>query len=121
MLPQLPDNREIPRIVHLFPERTSESVAPSPEAVTMEQRLREARHFLKFMLPGVPIVVFVMSFVFGYVVVGVHTTPPDGGVNVPLDPAQPLLGAFLLALATGVFCSFIYWGFVRITTPQAPQ
>jgi hypothetical protein len=76
-----------------------------------------ARRFLKLMLPAVPITAFVLTFLYGYLLLGMHSQKIGGKVADPVtvDPALPLLGALLLSVALGVLCVSIYFGFLRIT------
>jgi len=76
-----------------------------------------ARRFLKLMLPAVPITAFVMTFLYGYLLLGMHSQKLAGKVAdpAPVDPALPLLGALLLSVALGALCVSIYFGFLRIT------
>jgi len=82
--------------------RREDSAAKSRDAV---------RHYLKFMLPAVPVVTFVMSFLYSYLLVGFNSDP--------ISPADlsllPLIGALLMALTTGMLCLGIYLGVQRIT------
>jgi len=78
------------------------------------------RHYLKFMLPGIPVTAFVMTFLYGYLLVGMHTLVLNGhateqSYTPAVDPTLPLIGALLVAFATGMLCVAIYWGYLRIT------
>jgi hypothetical protein len=97
------------------PRTQTSATRPTP-------RTREdaARHYLKFMLPGIPVTAFVMSFLYGYLLVGMHTLVLNGhaaesSYTPTVDPTLPLIGALLLAFATGMLCIAIYWGFLRIS------
>lgn len=77
-----------------------------------------ARHYLKFMLPFIPILVFIMTFLYSWVLVGMHTVVLNGHASeasytTPVDPTLPLIGALLLSVATGILCMAIYAGYVR--------
>ena len=76
-----------------------------------------ARRFLKLMLPAVPITAFVLTFLYGYLLLGMHSQKIGGKIADPVtvDPALPLLGALLLSVALGALCVSIYFGFLRIT------
>jgi hypothetical protein len=101
---------------------TRRVVSRAPLAtVRRTPRTREdaARHYLKFMLPGIPVTAFVMSFLYGYLLVGMHTLVLNGhtaesSYTPAVDPTLPLIGALLLAFATGMLCIAIYWGYLRI-------
>lgn len=78
------------------------------------------RHYLKFMLPGIPVTAFVISFLYGYLLVGMHTLVLNGhateqSYTPAVDPTLPLIGALLVAFATGMLCVTIYWGYLRIS------
>jgi hypothetical protein len=74
-----------------------------------------ARRFLKLMLPAVPITAFVLTFLYGYLLLGMHSQKIGGKIADPaVDPALPLLGALLLSVALGALCVSIYFGFLRI-------
>lgn len=67
------------------------------------------RHYLKFMLPAIPVVTFVMSFLYSYLLVGFNSDPVS-----PSDLSLlPLIGALLMALTTGMLCLAIYTGVMR--------
>jgi hypothetical protein len=76
-----------------------------------------ARRFLKLMLPAVPITTFVLTFLYGYLLLGMHSQKIGGKIADPVtvDPSLPLLGALLLSVALGALCASIYFGFLRIT------
>lgn len=80
----------------------------------------DARHYLKFMLPGIPVTTFVLTFLYGYLLQGVHTLVLNGhateqSYTPAVDPTLPLIGALLVAFATGMLCLTIYWGYQRIS------
>jgi hypothetical protein len=87
-------------------------------------REEAARHYLKFMLPGIPVMAFVISFLYGYLLVGMHTLVLNGhateqSYTPTVDPTLPLIGALLVAFATGMLCVAVYWGYLRITERDA--
>jgi hypothetical protein len=66
------------------------------------------RHYLKFMLPAIPVVTFVMSFLYSYLLVGFNSDPVT-----PADLSLlPLIGALLMSLTTGMLCLVIFTGVV---------
>jgi hypothetical protein len=77
------------------------------------------RHYLKFMLPFIPITAFIITFLYGYVLVGMHTVAVNGraaasNYTPSFDPTLPLIGALLVAITTGALCLCIYWGHLHI-------
>jgi hypothetical protein len=91
-----------------------------------EVRAEAARHYLKFMLPSIPIAAFVLSFMFSYLILGIETHAHHGGPEAAavsttlVDPTLPFMGAALLALVTGALCMAIYFGFLRICALRRP-
>ncbi|HEX6819419.1 MAG TPA: hypothetical protein VF120_13665 [Ktedonobacterales bacterium] len=80
----------------------------------------DARHYLKFMLPGIPVTTFVLTFLYGYLLQGMHTLVLNGHATEQsyapvVDPTLPLIGALLVAFATGMLCLAIYCGYQRIS------
>src|SRR5262249_40008366 len=67
------------------------------------------RHYLKFMLPAIPVVTFVMSLLYSYLLVGLNGDPVSPSDLSPL----PLIGALLMALTTSMLCLAIYTGVLR--------
>lgn len=113
-------------------ERLGEKCAPVSARVQLANRIavagrrthhtREdaARHYLKFMLPGVPVTAFVVTFLYGYLLQGMHTLVLNGhaaeqSYTPAVDATLPLIGALLVACATGMLCIAIYWGYLRIS------
>jgi hypothetical protein len=75
------------------------------------------RHYLKFMLPAVPVVTFVMSFLYSYLLVGFNSDPVS-----PADLSLlPLIGALLMSLTSGMLCLAIYLGVQRITAHEGKE
>jgi hypothetical protein len=123
MLPPPVDNRT-PTIIPL--RRVAEEGQRLRDAITPRLTLLRggksgpplaARRFLKFMLPAVPITAFVLTFLYGYLLLGMHSQTTSGKFSgaVTVDPALPLIGALLLSFALGALCVSIYLGFLRIT------
>lgn len=87
----------------------------------MAQTEEAARHYLKFMLPAIPIVAFITTFVFCSLMIDIalpaleRQALADVGVKAP--PAAlsllPLLGALLVGMVTSGLCVGIYWGYRR--------
>ena len=91
--------------------------SPTPQRIPPESPVEVGRHYLKFMLPSIPIATFILSFVYCSLLVGAaqprNTTT---GPHAPLaNPALPWLGALLLGLTTGALCMLIYFGYQRVT------
>lgn len=114
--PQGPDDRRI------LPWRPRTETLPVPQTERDEPaaRAREdaARHYLKFMLPSIPIATFILSFVLCAVLLGV----PAGAIGatgtggrVTTDPTLPFLSALVLSLITGILCMWIYFGYLRVS------
>lgn len=110
-----------------FPARAAspmpDAADPGPAAQAApphDARIEAARHYLKFMLPSIPIATFLLSFVYWYLILGLRLVPPKHvATRVPngatlVDPTLPLAGALLVALTTTVLCMAIYFGFLRI-------
>ena len=123
-VPNAPDER---RIIPLRPAALSNPPVQQGETLGTNEpgeppRAREdaARHYLKFMLPSIPIATFVLSFVYWYLILGMRLVRPEHvAARVPdgaalVDPTLPLVGALLVALTTTVLCMTIYFGFLRI-------
>jgi hypothetical protein len=115
----------------IIPLRRTDGAKSAPARTQLTSRIAGAgqrargtredavRHYLKFMLPGIPVTAFVMTFLYGYVLVGMHTLVLNGhateqSYTPAVDPTLPLIGALLVAFATGMLCVAIYWGYLRI-------
>jgi hypothetical protein len=71
-----------------------------------------ARHYLKFMLPAIPITMFVLGFV--YCALLADTPASASGARLErTDSALPLVGALLLAGTSAALCVMIYLGYLR--------
>ena len=97
---------------------------PRPSRITQPMRteprgkdpaLEAARHYLKFMLPSIPISAFVLSFIVCYLVAGLGAPPVVTGGKASVNPALPLLGAALVGLITAVLSMWIYFGFLHVS------
>ena len=66
------------------------------------------RHFLKVTLPAIPIVVFTLTFLFGYAMNFVGKTTYNS------DPTPALIGAFLITMLVCLLCAGIYSGFRQV-------
>jgi hypothetical protein len=117
-----------------FPSRAASPVPDaadpgfSAQAVPPQDvRTEAARHYLKFMLPSIPIATFVLSFVYWYLVLGMRLVRPEHvAARVPtgatlVDPTLLLVGALLVTLTTTVLCMAIYFGFLRICALRRPD
>src|SRR6266849_242457 len=75
-----------PREGRIIPFR-SPSASPMPDAAgpslaaqaapPRDERAEAARHYLKFMLPSIPIATFVLSFVYWYLILGMRLVRPE--------------------------------------------
>lgn len=108
------------RIIPLRPTVGAIPAPPHAECAETPSRDREdaARHYLKFMLPSIPVATFILTFVLCYVVRGL----PSGalavageGEPVIVDPTLPFLGALVLGLSAGILCMWIYFGYLRVS------
>lgn len=80
-----------------------------------------ARHYLKFMLPAIPIASFISTFVFCSLLFGMMmpTQPEKQLSSVQVDPlivipALPFICALMVSIVTGALCLGIYVGYRRI-------
>jgi hypothetical protein len=73
------------------------------------------RHYLKIMLPFIPIMMFVVGFVYCSLLVDPRTPVPatSPAARATTQSALPLIGALLLALTSGLLCVMIYCGYLR--------
>lgn len=115
--PRPPEER---RIIPLRPHLESPpAFPPQPRAgAASRDRADAARHYLKFMLPGIPVATFILTFVLCYVLVAL----PEGALIAThaeqhgvVDPSLPFLGALVLGLTTAALCAWIYFGYLRVS------
>jgi hypothetical protein len=66
------------------------------------------RHFLKVTLPAIPVAVFTLTFLFGYLL------SVSGHTSFGVDPTPALIGAFLITMLVSLLCAFIYTGFRHV-------
>jgi hypothetical protein len=102
-----------PRARHAVGERHIR--APRGEAL--------ARHYLKVMLPAIPITMFVVGFVYCSLLVDPRTPVPSNSpaAREAAQSALPLIGALLLALTSGLLCVMIYCGCQRASSERAAR
>lgn len=116
-VPRGPDDR---RIIPWRPRGESlvEAYAESTQH-TLRDREDAARHYLKFMLPSIPIATFILTFMLCSVLLGIpaggHASVAGQAHTLSLDPTLPFLGALLLSLITGALCVWIYFGYLRVS------
>lgn len=123
MTSSAPKGPEERRIIPLRPLAAIPPSTTSDETGSASTRDRgdAARHYLKFMLPSIPVATFILTFVLCYVLLGLSggslsaAAAVHGEPVVAVDPTLPFLGALLLGLATGILCMWIYFGYVRIS------
>ncbi len=93
--------------------------APSPidsTASTGAGKSRDAaRHYLKFMLPAIPVAAFVATFVASLLAQAHAASHPARAA----DPTMPFLAALVLGAITGALCVHIYFGYVRVSAPRS--
>ncbi|MBA3825321.1 MAG: hypothetical protein H0X24_15660 [Ktedonobacterales bacterium] len=68
------------------------------------------RHFLKVTLPAIPVAVFTLAFLFGYVmtILGAAGNPHN------IDPTPALIGALIITLVITLLCGVIYRGYRHV-------
>lgn len=125
MTSSVPRESEERRIIPLRPltDTDTQLMAPTEEGHAQARNREDAaRHYLKFMLPSIPVATFILTFVLCYVLLCLPDSALDaareGGGEV-VDPTLPFLGALLLGLITGVLCMWIYFGYLRISGADA--
>lgn len=120
----LPRPSEERRIIPLHPRAESPFTFPSAErpARASRDRAHAARHYLKFMLPSIPVAAFILTFMLCYVLVSSSSgslAAAHQDRSAVVDPALPFLGALLLGLTTGALCVWIYFGYQRVSGAAA--
>ncbi len=68
------------------------------------------RHFLKVTLPAIPVAVFTLTFLFGYILSLAAGPATTSGAN----PLPALIGALALTLLVSFLCVAIYGGFRHV-------
>ncbi len=68
------------------------------------------RHFLKVTLPAIPVAVFTLAFLFGYVM----TILGAAGNPHAIDPTPALIGALVITLLISLLCAVIYRGYRHV-------
>lgn len=125
-VPSAPDER---RIIPLRPAAVSNPPVQhgeTPNASEPEDppRAREdaARHYLKFMLPSIPVAAFILTFVLCDVFLGLQSAALAAAADIlppPENPSLPLAAAVIVSATTGVLCMWIYFGYLHITQRDA--
>lgn len=108
-LPEVPSNvqrhPEEPRVTHtpakIIPLRSGDWLATSAMLTDAER----GRHYLKVTLPAIPVVVFTLTFLFGYLM---------GHASFGEDPTPALIGALLITMLVCMLCAAIYGGFRHV-------
>jgi hypothetical protein len=98
-----------------------QAVAPLERGARPLAREEAARHYLKFMLPAIPIMMFVLAVVYCAMLVGTgeSVAASPGAVRMErADSALPLVGALLLAGTSAALCVMIYLGYLRISEQE---
>lgn len=119
-MPSAPDER---RIIPLRPVMVLDPLAEGgipPGASKQEEPSRPqedaARHYLKFMLPSIPIAAFILTFVLCDVLLGLQSALLASAAHIlapPVDPSLPLAAALTVSATTGALCMWIYFGYLR--------
>ncbi len=68
------------------------------------------RHFLKVTLPALPVAVFTLTFLFGYLL-ALFT---NDGARSGVDPLPALIGALAITALTSLLCIAIYSGYRHV-------
>ncbi|MBF6590726.1 MAG: hypothetical protein IVW57_09375 [Ktedonobacterales bacterium] len=123
MLSGLPAPEEDGRIIR-FPRAFIGDADDRPFSVVLRggrppRQEDVARRYLKFMLPSIPVTIFVMGFLYSSLLLSVQSgatapVPASSTRASSAESALPLLGALLLALTAAVLCVMIYSGYQRI-------
>ena len=98
---------------------THQSLRP-PELVTSwprpaEKNMQQIKRFLKCVLPSIPILVFSVDFLYGYITEANF----DLDRHLPINETPPFLGALLAAIVASLLCVFIYQGVLKILDETA--
>jgi len=120
-IPNAPDER---RIIPLRPAAVSnppvqQSEAPGANEPEEPPRIGEdaARHYLKFMLPSIPVAAFILTFVLCDVFLGLQSATLAASAHIlapPENPSLPLAAAVVVSTTTGALCMWIYFGYLRL-------
>ena len=73
------------------------------------------RHFLKFFLPIIPVMMFVFGFLYWYITLNVRTAAPSASA----DAMIPLMGGVLLGLLSALLCAIAYLGYLNVRDREA--
>lgn len=76
------------------------------------------RRYLKLTLPGIPIAVFVLSFLYGAMLIQANSQNMPSETSASANATLPLVGALVLSLTAAMICCIIYWGCVRTVSDQ---
>ena len=68
------------------------------------------RHFLKFFLPIIPVMMFVFGFLYWYIALNVRNATPAASA----DATIPLMGGALLGLLAALLCVIAYLGYLNV-------
>ena len=72
--------------------------------------VERGRHFLKVTLPAIPVAVFTLAFLFGYVM----TILGASGHSRAIDPTPALVGSLIITFVVTLLCAAIYRGYCHI-------
>jgi|GEM_PF-3450001 len=73
--------------------------------------IQRGRHYLKVMLPAIPVATFILTFLVGYLT----EVKNASANNRPIDPSVAMAGAIGLTIVMGLICTIIYMGFRQVT------
>lgn len=74
------------------------------------QQADAGRHFLKFFLPIIPVMMFVFGFLYWYIALNVRNAAPGASA----DATIPLMGGALLGLLAALLCVIAYLGYLNV-------
>jgi hypothetical protein len=75
------------------------------------------RHFLKVTLPALPVAVFTLTFLFGYLLGLINSD----GARTGSDPLPALIGALAITAITSLLCVAVYSGYRHVAGLRGEQ
>jgi hypothetical protein len=95
------------KVLPLRPDINSFDLARQTYFTAVER----GRHYLKIVLPGIPITIFTSSFLFSYFIEASNASRS----NRQIDPTGPFVLSMALTFITCALCAAIYNGFRQVT------